>query len=107
MPSPCRLCITQDAGHPAHVLPVSTNRFPAVKTLLPFVSSPTCRAGFVLVKKVPGTLHFTPRSEHHSFDHNWMNMTHTVNGFYFGALPSPTKFHALKKLHPLGLNSDW
>jgi hypothetical protein len=64
-------------------------------------------AGFVLVKKVPGTLHFTPRSEHHSFDHNWMNMTHTVNSFYFGALPSPSKYHALKKLHPLGLNSDW
>ncbi|WIA40888.1 hypothetical protein OEZ86_004551 [Tetradesmus obliquus] len=64
-------------------------------------------AGFVLVKKVPGTLHFTPRSEHHSFDHNWMNMSHTVNSFYFGAMPSPTKYHALKKLHPLGLNSDW
>ena len=30
-----------------------------------------CAAGFVLVKKVPGTLHFTARAEGHSFDHAW------------------------------------
>jgi hypothetical protein len=31
----------------------------------------TTRPGFVLVKKVPGTLHFTSRAEGHSFDHAW------------------------------------
>jgi len=24
-----------------------------------------------MVKRVPGTLHFTARDEHHSFEHNW------------------------------------
>ncbi len=28
-------------------------------------------AGFVLVKKVPGTLHFTARADGHSFEHDW------------------------------------
>jgi hypothetical protein len=48
-------------------------------------------AGFVLVKKVPGTLHFTARGEGHSFDHAWMNMTHLVHQLHFGAKPSPRK----------------
>jgi hypothetical protein len=48
-------------------------------------------AGFVLVKKVPGTLHFTARADGHSFDHAMMNMTHMVHQFYFGARPSPRK----------------
>jgi hypothetical protein len=48
-------------------------------------------AGFVLVKKVPGTLHFTARGEGHSFDHAWMNMTHVVHQLYFGSRPSPRK----------------
>ncbi|KAF8062775.1 PDIL5-4 [Scenedesmus sp. PABB004] len=64
-------------------------------------------AGFVLVKKVPGTLHFTARSEGHSFDHDWMNMTHAVHELYFGAKPTPHKLYELKKLHPLGLSADW
>lgn len=64
-------------------------------------------AGFVLVKKVPGTLHFTARAEGHSFDHSWMNMTHVVHGFYFGTRPTPRKYYELKKLHPLGLNPEW
>eukprot|EP00878_Enallax_costatus_P014548 GHUV01015219.1.p1 GENE.GHUV01015219.1~~GHUV01015219.1.p1 ORF type:complete len:378 (+),score=57.58 GHUV01015219.1:239-1372(+) len=64
-------------------------------------------AGFVLVKKVPGTLHFTARDEHHSFDHNWMNMTHVVHAFHFGTLPSLHKYYMLKRLHPMGLTKDW
>jgi hypothetical protein len=48
-------------------------------------------AGFVLVKKVPGTLHFTARGEGHSFDHAWMNMTHMVHQLHFGTKPSPRK----------------
>jgi hypothetical protein len=61
----------------------------------------------VLVKKVPGTLHFTARAEGHSFDHAWMNMTHVVHGFYFGSRPTPRKYYELRKLHPLGLNPEW
>eukprot|EP00775_Hariotina_reticulata_P009534 gene9534-9698_t len=70
--------------------------------------TPGCNvAGFVLVKKVPGTLHFTARAEGHSFDHSWMNMTHVVHGLYFGTKPTPRKYYELKKLHPLGLNPEW
>lgn len=63
--------------------------------------------GFVLVKKVPGTLHFTARAEGHSFDHTWMNLTHVVHSFYFGSRPTPWKYHLLERLHPLGLSADW
>jgi hypothetical protein len=64
-------------------------------------------AGFVLVKKVPGTLHFTARGDGHSFDHAWMNMTHAIHNFYLGARPTPRKFHQLKRLHPMGLDPNW
>jgi hypothetical protein len=63
--------------------------------------------GFVLVKKVPGTLHFTARAEGHSFDNTWMNMTHAVHSMYFGTRPSPRKYYELKRLHPLGLDPSW
>ena len=46
---------------------------------------PSQHTGFVLVKKVPGTLHFAARSEGHSFDHVWMNMTHVTHMLYFGS----------------------
>ena len=55
----------------------------AVETIL--MHNPGPRAGFVLVKKVPGTLHFGARSEGHSFDHVFMNMTHVVHSLYFGS----------------------
>eukprot|EP00803_Ostreobium_quekettii_P007184 evm.model.scf_511.4 EVM.evm.TU.scf_511.4 scf_511:75376-78345(+) len=64
-------------------------------------------SGFVLVKKVPGTLHFLAKSSGHSFEHEQMNMTHRVHHFYFGARPSPYRYHFLQKLHPLGLQKDW
>ena len=64
-------------------------------------------AGFALVKKVPGTLHFGARSEGHSFDHTWMNLTHVVHSFYFGSRPTPKKYYSLQKLHPAGLSPDW
>lgn len=64
-------------------------------------------AGFVMVKKVPGTVHFTAHAEGHSFNHNWMNMSHVVHSFYYGALPTPRKYLELKRLHPRGLNVDW
>lgn len=64
-------------------------------------------AGFVLVKKVPGTLHFLAKSAGHSFEHDWINMTHHVHFFYFGVRPSPNRYRHLQKMHPLGLPKDW
>lgn len=64
-------------------------------------------AGFVMVKKVPGTLHFTARGDGHSFDHAWMNMTHVTHQFTFGTRPTARKLYQLQKLHPLGLSGDW
>ncbi|KAG2482258.1 hypothetical protein HYH03_018802 [Edaphochlamys debaryana] len=70
--------------------------------------NPGCNlAGFVMVKKVPGTVHFVARSEGHSFDHAWMNMTHMIHSFHVGTRPSPRKYQQLKRLHPAGLTSDW
>lgn len=64
-------------------------------------------AGFVLVKRVPGTLHFAARSEAHTFDHSLMNMSHVVNGFYYGNRPSARKYLLLQRLHPAGLELEW
>ena len=58
-------------------------------------------AGFVMVKKVPGTLHFAARSEGHSFDHSLMNMTHLVHQFYIGAKPTPRKYQVRRPPPPL------
>lgn len=60
-------------------------------------------AGFVLVKKVPGMLHFAARSESHTFDHTLMNMSHVVHSFNFGSRPSLKKYQLLKRLHPAGM----
>ena len=43
-------------------------------------------SGFVLVKKVPGTLHFLAKSSSHSFDHGAMNMSHVV---HYWCTPAP------------------
>ena len=48
-------------------------------------------SGFALVKKVPGTLHFTARAAGHSFDGGRMNLSHVVHDYYFGAKPSPRR----------------
>lgn len=50
-------------------------------------------SGFVLVKKVPGALHFLAKSPGHSFDYQAMNMSHVVNYLYFGNKPSPRRHH--------------
>lgn len=70
--------------------------------------SPGCNfSGFVLVKKVPGTLHFVARAPGHSVDYLNMDMSHFVHSFYFGNLPSLRRRRALVALHPLGLSDDW
>jgi hypothetical protein len=43
----------------------------------------------VLVKKVPGTLHFVARAPGHSFDYLSMNLSHQVHFLYYGNKPSP------------------
>lgn len=48
-------------------------------------------SGFVLVKKVPGTLHFLPKSSGHSFDYHSINMSHQVGYMYYGNKPSPRR----------------
>ena len=48
-------------------------------------------SGFVLVKKVPGTMHFLAKSPGHSFDHADMNMSHIVHYLYAGNKPSPRR----------------
>lgn len=45
-------------------------------------------SGFVLVKKVPGSMHFLAKSPSHTFDHNKQNLSHVVN--YFCAPPLPS-----------------
>lgn len=64
-------------------------------------------SGFVLVKKVPGTLHFLAKSPGHSFDHQTMNLSHVVGYMYFGTKPSPRWRKSLQHMHPLGLTDDW
>ena len=43
-------------------------------------------SGFVLVKKVPGSMHFLAKSPSHTFDYNTQNLSHVVN--YFCAPPA-------------------
>jgi thiol-disulfide isomerase/thioredoxin len=64
-------------------------------------------SGFVLVKKVPGTLHFVARAPGHSVDFLNMNMSHYIHAFFFGNLPSPRRRRALAQYHPLGLTDNW
>jgi hypothetical protein len=54
-------------------------------------------AGFVLVNKVPGTLHFVARAEGHSFG-GWMNMTHKVHSLRFGARLTARQTRELRRL---------
>ncbi|KAK9832652.1 hypothetical protein WJX81_007592 [Elliptochloris bilobata] len=64
-------------------------------------------SGFVLVKKVPGSMHFLAKSPSHTFDYSTQNLSHVVNYFYFGSKPSPRRRAELEKLHPAGLTDDW
>jgi thiol-disulfide isomerase/thioredoxin len=79
-----------------------------VKGVTRMAKTPGCNlSGFVLVKKVPGTLHLLAKSPGHSFDFVAMNMSHVVHQWFFGNKPSPRRRSALARLHPLGLTDDW
>ena len=72
-------------------------------------AAPGCAlSGFVLAKKVPGTLHFIARAPGHSFDFTTQNLSHVVSEFSFGSRPSsPRRLKTLAAMHPLGLSPDW
>ncbi|KVH99074.1 hypothetical protein Ccrd_022642 [Cynara cardunculus var. scolymus] len=59
-----------------------------------------CRIeGFVRVKKVPGNLVISARSESHSFDASLMNMSHIISNFTFGKKVTPRMMNDLRRLH--------
>ena len=48
-------------------------------------------SGFVLVKKVPGSMHFLAKSPSHTFDHNKQNLSHVVN-YFCARAPNPQPY---------------
>ena len=64
-------------------------------------------SGFVIVKKVPGTLHFHSKSEYHTLFQDGANLTHYVNEFSFGEGVTVGEYRVMKSMHPLGLAPDW
>ena len=64
-------------------------------------------SGFVLVKKVPGSLHFHMKSQGFSFETGDIDVSHVVHAFTFGSRPSPKRMKTLARLHPGGLAKDW
>lgn len=72
-------------------------------------AAPGCSlSGFVLAKKVPGTLHFAARAPGHSFDFATQNLSHAVSEFSFGSRPANHRgLKTLAAMHPLGLSADW
>ncbi|XP_078157159.1 protein disulfide isomerase-like 5-4 [Carex rostrata] len=61
-----------------------------------------CRIeGFVGVKKVPGNLVISARSNSHSFDSSTMNMSHYVSQLSFGRRLSAEMLYQIKRLAPL------
>lgn len=64
-------------------------------------------SGFVLVKKVPGTMHFHMKQDGTSFDHSDIDVSHSVHQFMYGNRPSPKRLRTLARLHPGGLEADW
>ncbi|KAL7598844.1 hypothetical protein Lser_V15G21017 [Lactuca serriola] len=66
-----------------------------------------CRIeGFVRVKKVPGNIIISARSESHSFDASQMNMSHVISSFTFGKKVTPKMMSDLKRLRPYIENHD-
>ncbi|XVF77603.1 hypothetical protein PTKIN_Ptkin14bG0059200 [Pterospermum kingtungense] len=67
-----------------------------------------CRIeGYVRVKKVPGNLVISARSEAHSFDASQMNMSHVISHLSFGKTISPQVLSDVKRLLPyLGRSHD-
>ncbi|XP_039687044.1 protein disulfide isomerase-like 5-4 [Medicago truncatula] len=72
----------------------------------PAPSSGGCRIeGYVRVKKVPGNLIISARSDAHSFDASQMNMSHAVHHLSFGKKLSPKLMSDVQRLIPYVGNS--
>lgn len=63
--------------------------------------------GFVLVKKVPGSLFVTAHSPSHSFEQGMMNMSHHVKSFFIGGSLSGADVRELRRLVPGPLPANW
>ncbi|XP_014522029.1 protein disulfide-isomerase 5-4 [Vigna radiata var. radiata] len=73
----------------------------ASHTKRPAPSAGGCRIeGYVRVKKVPGNLIISARSDAHSFDASQMNMSHVINHLSFGRKVSPRVMSDVKRLIP-------
>ncbi|KAG4980439.1 hypothetical protein JHK84_034021 [Glycine max] len=74
----------------------------------PAPSAGGCRVeGYVRVKKVPGNLIISARSDAHSFDASQMNMSHVINNLSFGKKVTPRAMSDVKLLIPyIGSSHD-
>ncbi|CAI8592997.1 unnamed protein product [Vicia faba] len=73
---------------------------------IPAPSGGGCRIeGYVRVKKVPGSLFVSARSDSHSFDASQMNMSHVIHHLSFGRKLSPRILNDVKRLIPYVGNS--
>ncbi|KAG5033067.1 hypothetical protein JHK85_017049 [Glycine max] len=74
----------------------------------PAPSAGGCRVeGYVRVKKVPGNLIISARSDAHSFDASQMNMSHFINNLSFGKKVTPRAMSDVKLLIPyIGSSHD-
>ncbi|XP_004487592.1 protein disulfide-isomerase 5-4 isoform X2 [Cicer arietinum] len=67
----------------------------------PAPSAGGCRIeGYVRVKKVPGNLVVSARSDAHSFDASQMNMSHVIHHLSFGRMVSPQVMSDVQRLIP-------
>lgn len=64
-------------------------------------------SGMLLVKKVPGTLHFSARAPGHTIDYLSMNMSHHVHHLYFGNKPTKKNRMVLESKFPQYFESGW
>ena len=64
-------------------------------------------SGMLLVKKVPGTLHFSARAPGHTIDYLSMNMSHHVHHLYFGNKPTQRRKKALESKYSQYFEADW
>ncbi|KHN36716.1 Protein disulfide-isomerase 5-4 [Glycine soja] len=82
-------------------LPLEDKSDVAKNTERPAPSTGGCRIdGYVRVKKVPGNLIFSARSNAHSFDASQMNMSHVINHLSFGRKVSLRVMSDVKRLIP-------
>ncbi|KAK7401908.1 hypothetical protein VNO78_13767 [Psophocarpus tetragonolobus] len=89
-------------------LPLEDKSNLATNTKRPAPSAGGCRIeGYVRVKKVPGSLIISARSDAHSFDPSQMNMSHVINHLSFGRKVSPRVMSDVKRLIPyIGSSHD-